>query len=337
MRILTVLFLAQLAACNNSAANTGDGTPRLAFVTNCVAGFWTIGEHGVAAAAAECGATTIVRMPPNGTTEEQKRLLEDLVASGVDGIAVSPKDPDNMTGLLDRLGERTVLITHDSDAPSSKRLCYIGVSNYDAGRMCGELIEQALPEGGVIVILVGTLDQDNARGRRQGVIDHLFGRSLDASRFDPQEAPLKNDKWEIRATYTDEFKEPKAKSLVQDALTRWPDITCMVGLFEYEPPQILEAVQSADRLDRIKVVGFDENDATLQGIIDGHIVGTIVQNPYEYGRQSILMLDRLVREKDPGKRAALLPAGGFMDIPARKITKANVRAFWDDLKQKTGK
>ena len=31
------------------------------------------------------------------------------------------------------------------------------------------------------------------------------------------------------------------------------------------------------------------------------------------------------------------PKGGFLDIPARAIQKDNVRAFWDDLKQKTGK
>ena len=45
---------------------------------------------------------------------------------GIDGIAVSPKDPTNMTGLLDRIGKRTLLITHDSDAPDSQRLCYVG-------------------------------------------------------------------------------------------------------------------------------------------------------------------------------------------------------------------
>jgi len=96
-------------------------------------------------------------------------------------------------------------------------------------------------------------------------------------------------------------------------------------------------VKSANRLGEVKIIGFDENDATLQGILDGHIEGTVVQNPYEYGRQSILLLDKLVREADPARRQALLPEGGFMDIPARKITKANAQAFWDDLKQKTGK
>ena len=74
-------------------------------------------------------------MPVQGTVEEQKRILEDLLAMGVQGIAVSPKDPANMTALLDQIAGRALLITHDSDAPASKRLAYIGMSNYDPGRM----------------------------------------------------------------------------------------------------------------------------------------------------------------------------------------------------------
>jgi ribose transport system substrate-binding protein len=311
--------------------------PKLAFVTNCVAEFWTVGSFGVEAAKAEFGVDAVVRMPANGTAEEQKRILEDLLAKGVDGIAVSPKDPENMTALLDKVAGRALLVTHDSDAPKSKRLCYVGMDNYDAGRLCGQLVEQALPDGGAVVLFVGNLDQDNARRRRQGVIDELLDRSRDPARFDKQDAPLKGGKYEVRATFTDQFDRQKGKAAAQDALARWSDVAALVGLFEYEPPLLLETVKAANRLGKVKIVGFDENDATLQGIVDGHVHGTVVQNPYEYGRQSLALLAALVREKDPEKRAALLPKERFVDIPARAITKAGVEAFWADLKQKTGR
>ena len=345
-RCLVVLLAAAavlLSSCGAKVAATGDAAgqqaakPRLAFVTNCAVDFWAVAEAGAQAAAKQNNVELLVRMPPNGTAEEQKRALEDLVSAGVQGIAVSPKDPDNMTGLLNSIAERCQLITHDSDAPKSNRLCYIGVENYDAGRLCGQLLEQALPNGGPIVIVVGTLDQDNARHRRQGLIDYLLGREHDAKRFDKVDAVLKNDKWEIRATSTDNFDAQKAKQIVQDWLTRWPDLAGMVGLFAHEPPVILDAVQAAGRLDQVRIVGFDENDGTLQGIKDGHIFGTVVQNPYEYGRQSIELLAKLVREQDPQQRQALLPAGGMVVVPARQIRKDNVDAFWTDLKQKLGK
>ncbi|HZN37970.1 MAG TPA: substrate-binding domain-containing protein [Planctomycetota bacterium] len=311
--------------------------PKVAFVTNCVAQFWTVAKFGVEAAEQEFDVEAIVRMPANGTAEEQKRILEDLLAKGVEGIAVSPKDPENMTALLDKVAARSVLLTHDSDAPKSKRLCYIGMDNYTAGRLCGQLVREAIPNGGPVVIYIGNLDQDNARRRRQGVIDQLLGRSHDPSRFDKQDAALKGDKYEIRATFTDQFDRQKAKAAAQDALVRWRDIACMVGLFEYEVPLVLEAVQSANRLSEIEIVGFDEAEATLQGILDGHIHGTVVQNPFEYGRRSLQLLGQLLREPDPEKRKALLPKNGVIDIPARQIRKDDVAEFWADLKKKTGK
>jgi ribose transport system substrate-binding protein len=336
-----LLSLGLAAGCSGADEQVGavapSARPKLAFVTNCVAEFWTIAAHGARASEREFDVEVSVQMPPNGTAEEQQRILEDLLAKGVQGIAVSPKDPDNMTALLDRVAGRVPLVTHDSDAPQSKRLAYVGMDNYDAGRLCGQLIAQSAPGGGAVVILVGTLDQDNARGRRQGLIDELLGRSHDPKRFDPQNAVLKGDRWEIRATFTDDFDHSKCKATAQDALTRWQDLAVMVGLFEYEPPLILEAVEEAGRLGAIAVVAFDENERTLQGIVDGKVRGTIVQNPYEYAHRSLELLSRLVREPDPQRRAALLPQKGFIDIPARRIDQGNVRAFWDDLRAKTGK
>ncbi|MFN9704904.1 MAG: sugar-binding protein [Planctomycetota bacterium] len=330
-------FAASLLVAALAVGQDAPRKPKLAFVTNCVAEFWTVGSFGVEAAKAEFGVDAVVRMPANGTDEEQKRILEDLLAKGVDGIAVSPKDPENMTALLDKVAGRALLVTHDSDAPKSKRLCYVGMDNYDAGRLCGQLIEQALPEGGAVVLFVGNLDQDNARRRRQGVIDELLDRSRDPARFDKQDAPLVGGKYEVRATFTDQFDRQKGKAAAQDALARWSDVAALVGLFEYEPPLLLDTDTAANRLGKVKIVGFDENDATLQGIVDGHVHGTVVQNPYEYGRRSLALLAALVREKDPEKRAALLPKERFVDLPARAITKANVEAFWADLKQKTGR
>ncbi len=333
--MLSALFVASLGC--TSLAQEAPKKPRLAFVTNCVAEFWTVAAFGVEAAQKEFALQAVVRMPANGTAEEQKRILEDLLAKGVQGIALSPKDPENMTALLDKVASRAVLITHDSDAPKSKRLCYVGMDNYDAGRACGALVKQALPNGGPVVIVVGNLDQDNARRRRQGVIDELLDRPRDPTRFDKQDAVLKGGKYEIRATFTDQFDRQKAKAAAQDALARWQDVAGMVGLFEYEPPLLLEAVKSADKLGKVAIVGFDENEATLQGIVDGHIHGTLVQNPYEYGRKSMELLARLLQAPDAAAQKAMLPKDGFIDIPARSITKDNVRAFWDDLKQKTGK
>lgn len=305
--------------------------PRIAYVTNGVASFWVIAKAGAEAAGEAIGADVSVYMPAEGISD-QKRILEDLVTKQVDGIAVSPIDPVNQTDQLNKIAKETALITHDSDAPDSDRLCYIGMDNYDAGRMCGELVKEALPDGGKVFLFIGRLEQDNARRRRQGVIDEVLGRSYDPSRYDPPSAGvLVGGKYTILGTLTDQFDRSKGKSNAEDAISRHPDLDCMVGLFAYNPPLCLAALEQAGKLGEIKVIAFDEADESLRGIQDGTVYGTVVQDPYNYGYRSVEVLAAIARGEDPG-----IPESGFIDIPARVIRKDNVDAFWADLKEKMG-
>ena len=334
MRIFSKLLVAVLsggllAHCGQS--DTGDtAKPGLAFVTNGVASFWVIAQKGAEAAAKAFDADVDVLMPADGVGD-QKRMVQSLLARGIDGIAISPIDPVNQRDLLDEIAANALFITHDSDAPASKRLCYIGMDNYSAGRLCGQLVKEALPEGGEVMIFVGRLGQLNAQQRRQGLIDELLDRPHDPERRDPNSGPIVGERYTVLDTRTDQFDFAKAKSLAEDAIARYPDLDCMVGLFAYNPPKCLEAVKEAGKLGQIKLVAFDEDNATLQGIVDGHIHGTVVQNPYQYGYQSVRVLAALER----GDRS-VLPENGFLDIEARKITQGNVTAFWDELKELTG-
>jgi ribose transport system substrate-binding protein len=308
-----------------------DGKITVAYVTNGIDPFWVLAEKGAQDAAAKFDVNVEVRMPPKGV-EDQKRMVQELLATSVKGIAISPIDADNQGDLMEEIAGRTNLITHDSDSPKSKRLCYIGVDNYQAGRACGKLVKQALPDGGSIMIFVGRLGQDNAKLRRQGLIDELLDRSPDSSRYDEPGQELKGGKFVILDTRTDGFDRAKAKQLAEDAMTRYPDLSCMVGLFAYNPPICLDAIRSAGKLGKIKIVAFDENDDTLQGIKDGHIFGTIVQNPYMYGYESVRILAALAR----GDKS-VLPAYKILLVPERSITKDKVDEFWETLKKQTGK
>ncbi len=330
-----IVLAAVLGGCHgthsDSGQTAGQRRPQLAYVTNGIASFWVIAERGAETAARDLDVDVEVVKPPKGVGD-QKRMVQDLLARGVDGVAISPIDPDNQQDLLDEVARHADLITHDSDAPNSKRRCYVGMDNYTAGRMCGQLVKEALPAGGSVMLFIGRLGQLNARLRRQGVIDELLDRDPDPARYDPPGAELRGDHYVILDTRTDSFEFAKAKALAQDAIARYPDLGCMVGLFAYNPPKCLEAVQGAGAIGRIKIVAFDEQDETLQGIVDGGIYGTVVQNPYRYGYESVRILAGLARGDD-----SVLPEGGFLDIPARKITSANVDRFWAELKRSLGK
>jgi ribose transport system substrate-binding protein len=328
---MVLVGLVAFATLLGGTSRQEEAPPRLAFVTNGVASFWVIAQKGAEDAGKKLGAEVSVHMPPAGISD-QKRILEDLMAKRVDGIAVSPIDPANQTRLLNAVARRTNLITHDSDAPKSNRLCYIGMDNYLAGRMCGDLVKEAMPNGGEVAIFIGRLEQDNARRRRQGVIDSLLGRSVDGERYDKPGKTLTGNSFTIVGTYTDQFDRAKGKANAEDVLSRYPKIDAMIGLFAYNPPLILEALKGAGKLGTIKVIAFDEADETLDGIKAGVVVGTIVQNPYMYGYKSMEVLNALAK----GDRS-VLPKSGMIDIPARSITAKTVDAFRKDLDAKVRK
>jgi ribose transport system substrate-binding protein len=336
--LLLAMGCSRSTSPSSSPSSAADNSPNLrrpgvAYVTNGVASFWVIAESGVKQGGQEFDADVQVLMPAEGISD-QKRMIEDLLTKGVDGIAVSPIDPTNQTELLNRAAKYAHVITHDSDAPDSDRECYIGMDNYLAGRMCGELVKEAMPDGGKLAIFVGRLEQDNARRRRQGVIDSILERSADAMRFDPPDAEIQQGKWHIVGTYTDQFDRAQGKANAEDAMSRHPDLGGMVGLFAYNPPLLLEALKQGGKLGKVQVVAFDEADETLQGIQDGVVHGTVVQNPFEYGRQSVRVLAGLSRGQSLAELG--IPDSGILNIEARQVRRDNVDAFWAELKKNLG-
>src|SRR5262245_61408989 len=74
---------------------------RLAFVTNTTNEFWAIVRHGCNNAAQNLGNIDLdFRFFTDSTVEAQNQILNDLVASGVDGIAISPIDGEKQTVFL---------------------------------------------------------------------------------------------------------------------------------------------------------------------------------------------------------------------------------------------
>lgn len=296
---------------------------KLAYVTNGVDPFWDVAAAGVRAAEKEFNVSCEVIMPPKGLVD-QKRMIESLLVKGVDGIAISPIDAANQVGFINEMSNVTKVITHDSDAPDSNRLCFIGMDNYSAGRSAGQLVKEALPDGGKVMIYVGRLEQLNARQRRQGVIDELLDRPAPTGEpvYDDQAAELSGAKYSIVGTRTDNFDYAKAKANAEDAIASIPDLACMVGLFAYNTPSCLAAVNEAGKAGQIKLVSFDEHKDTLQGIAEGTVYGTVSQQPYYYGYESIRVLTALAKGD-----TSVIPAGKFIEVKSVVVRKDNVDEF----------
>jgi len=134
--------------------------------------------------------------------------------------------------------------------------------------------------------------------------------------------PMKAGKYEILGIRTDNKDSSAAKTNAQASLLAHPDIKCMVGLWAYNPPAILSALQDAGKVNEVKIVGFDEHPETLQAISDGTVVGTIVQQPYLFGFKSVEYLAALARKQD-----VKIPEDKMIYIPHTTVTAENVLEF----------
>jgi ribose transport system substrate-binding protein len=160
--MMSVMLIALMQSC--SPADDASKELRVAFVTNNASDFWTIAREGVEKADAELeDVSADFRITSDGTAADQKRIVDDLLAGGIQGIAISPVDPLNQTALLNDAAQKALVFTQDSDAPDSNRACYVGTDNVAAGRQAGELIKEVLPAGGKILLFVGKVDAQNAR------------------------------------------------------------------------------------------------------------------------------------------------------------------------------
>ena len=239
--------------------------------------------------------------------------MDDLVAAGVAGIMVSAVDPKTETEALNNIASQIPLFTTDSDAPQDQAHRLYRLDNIDAGKQAGELIRRC-PNGGKCMGFVGLPCADNARERIQGMQrddqghqDRARRRSRRRHRPGPRQAQ--------RRGHAD----------------RHPDVTCLVGFYSYNTPQIYEAVKEAGKLGKIKIVGFDEDPVTLGGVKEGTIIGTVVQQPYEWGYQGMKLMAKYV-EGDK----SVIPAEPPDHHPDQDHRQDQRRRFWAELKERTG-
>ncbi|MFN0086096.1 MAG: sugar-binding protein [Blastocatellia bacterium] len=310
VRVLGCALIALAAmggvSCGKGGGSGGAGTLRLAFVTNNASDFWTIARKGTEKADAELANVEVeFKINPDGTAAEQQRVVDDLLAKGISGMAISPVDPKNQTQMINRAASQALVLTQDSDAVDSNRACYIGTDNEAAGRQAGELVKQALPRGGTIMVFVGMLDAQNAQERYRGLQKALEGSSV-----------------RIIDVRTDNTDRVRAKSNAADTLVKYPDIAGMVGLWSYNGPSILSAIRDAGKIGKVRIIAFDEEDDTLAGVKEGAIDATVVQQPFEFGYQSIHLMAKVLGGDKSG-----IPAGKQIFVPTLAINKGNVEEF----------
>jgi len=194
--------------------------------------------------------------------------------------------------------------------------------------MCGKLAREGC-KGGKVAIFIGRLEQDNAKRRRQGFIDGLLGRTPDPTRYDEPSKVFTEAGYTIVGTWTDSFDRAKAKANIEDVMIKHPDLALMTGLFEYNSTLAVEVIRQTGKQGKVQLAAFDEGADVIAAIKEGFVLGTVVQDPYGYGYESVRVLNAFCKGD-----MSMVPANGVINIPAKVIKQDNAEAFWKDLKAK---
>jgi ribose transport system substrate-binding protein len=214
------------------------------------------------------------------------RILEQVAATRPAGIALASVNAEAMIEPINKVIEAGIpLVTFDSDSPDSKRLCYLAVGNYGAGRVAGEAIAQAIGGRGVIsgTIVPGA---QNLEERWRGVRELIAEKYPNISIIDP---------------VNERYDEVEAAKQISALLAAHPEVNGLFGSLSSSGVGIGTALKEMGKTNNdIKVFAFDTDAGTLEMLQDGTISGTLLQGREKMGFWAFQMLYAIVHKTIAG-------------------------------------
>lgn len=219
---------------------------------------------------------------------EQARVMEDMIAQGVDAIGVSCNDPDGCVDPINTAVEAGIeVMTWDSDSPDSNRFTYLGVSNYDGGRAAADLLVRAMGPEGKVALLTGVPGAFNLEERIRGFEDEIAENYPDI---------------EIVTTVACYDDINQGVQVVEETMQAYPDLDgwFLVGLWPLfaergSMPLWEEAAQSG----QLTTVAFDTLPVELEYMKDGYLQGLVGQKYWGWGYDTVQMIyDKIVEGKE---------------------------------------
>ena len=242
------------------------------------------------------------RTPNEEDAQKQAQAIEQLVLSGVDGIAVSCSDANKLTDAINSAVKDGVPVaTFDSDAPASKRFVTFGVDDTKCGEQVMEELAKIMGGKGVVAILAGNQNAPNLQKRVQGV----------------KNAAKKYPGIKIRETYYHKETPQDAAAKVEQVMQANPDITgwAMIGGWPLFTDNALKWQPGT-----IKCVAVDALPPQLAYLRSGHVQLLLAQQCFEWGYRSVEhLINKVHLKKNPATLKDVSPL-----VP---VTKANADEY----------
>jgi ribose transport system substrate-binding protein len=328
MRIRGFALLALLALlCVLPGCNAHSGETYVMISSNIKIPYWQTAGAGFAQAARKIGVGFVFQGPDNYDPAAERDSFEGALNRKPTGVLVSVADTNVMKDSIDKaIAAGIPVITIDSDAPSSKRLFFIGTNNYQAGVTGGKrLAEELHGKGSVVVFTMPS--QPNLDERLRGYKFALEGfPGIKITRI----VDIKGDPRVAFDTTTQILGNDKKEHI--DAFV------CLEALSGKEVAGVLNDYKVKGRT----IIAMDTDPDTLQWIQKGVIAATISQKPFTMAYVGLMMLDNLHHQPPKSLDAdwthdMFAPLPAFVDTGSALVDKSNVDAFIAASKSISGK
>ena len=278
--------------------------------------YWKAAGAGFSNASSQMKVRSDFVGPQNYDPKAERDALDQAVQKKATGILLAVTDPSLLKDSIDKAVAAGVpVITIDSDAPSSKRLFFIGTNNYQAGFTGGQRLSQELKGKGNVVVFTMP-DQSNLQDRLRGYKDAL--------------------------AKTPEIKITRVVDIQGDPRIAFDTTTQIVGkerdkvdgfvCLEAQSGKEVAGVLNSYHVTGKAVIAMDTDQETLDWIQKGVIAATIAQKPYSMAFVGIEMLDNLYHHKPPSldkdwAKDSFAPIPSFVDTGSDLIDKNNLDSF----------
>lgn len=326
-RLALWLCLSALLVVLPSCGNGHSGENYFLIATNVKVPYWQSASAGFSQAGGRLRVAYAFNGPNTYDPGAEHTTFEAIIQKKPSGILVSVADPAVMKGPIDEaIAAGIPVITIDSDAPSSKRLFFIGTNNYQAGITGGKRLGQELKGKGTVVVFTMP-SQPNLNERLQGYKAALEDSpGIKLSRI----VDIKGDP---RIAY-----DTTTQILANDKKEHIDAFVCLEALSGKEVAGVLNDYKVKGRT----IIAMDTDPDTLQWIQKGVIAATISQKPYTMAYIGLMMLDNLHHQAPKSLDADwahdnFAPVPAFVDTGSALVDKSNVDAFIEASKSISGK
>ncbi len=295
--------------------------------TNIKIPYWQSANAGLMRAAQQLGVKAEMVGPDTYDPKAEHEAFQQALAEKIKpaGILVSAGDPGVIQPDIDAaIAQGIPVITVDSDAPSSKRLTFVGTDNYKAGTMGAQLAVKQLQGKGNVVIYTMP-EQANLKDRLRGYHDVLEAHPGIKI---VETVDVKGDA-RIAFDRTQEMVDKKTIDKVQG-------FVCLEAIACPEVADVLDR----NRITGKVVVAMDTDQRTLDGIKKDRIAGAIAQKPFTMGFVGVPLLDTMHHYPPnpldkPWAQDPQSPVATFIDTGEMLVDKSNVDAFVSEMSQKS--